>query len=191
VAVVLLAMTVVLVGILCLLNLVLVFGLARRVRDLAAEVAQAHRTGTVRDRFLAVGETVGDFTTRTVDGRQMTRDALTTGALIGFFSTSCGTCREKIPAFVEQARELHDQARLALAVVVTGPEDPTPYLEPLAQAAHVVVEGHDGPVGSAFKVSAFPSFCLIGDQAQVQAVSADPGEAAHTDAPTPLGRTGA
>jgi thiol-disulfide isomerase/thioredoxin len=187
----LLALSVVLIGILCLLNLVLVFALAKRVRDLATLVAQARHTGIVRDGFLAVGERAGDFTARTVDGRELTREALTAGALVGFFSTSCGACREKIPAFVEQARELRGQGRLALAVVVTGPDDPASYVEPLEQAAHVVVEGHEGLLGSAFKVSAFPSFCVIGDHARVLSVSADPGEAAHAHAPALMGRAGA
>ncbi|MEV1174765.1 TlpA disulfide reductase family protein [Nonomuraea sp. NPDC049784] len=187
----LLTASVVTIAILCAFNLVLVLALAKRVRDLATLVAQARNTGNVRDGFLAVGETVGDFTARTVDGRELTRDALTAGAVVGFFSTSCGACREKIPAFVEQARELRGQGRLALAVVVTGPDDPASYVEPLEQAAHVVVEGHDGLVGSAFKVGAFPAFCVIGDHARVLAVSADPGEAAHAHAPALLGRAGA
>ncbi|GAA3201872.1 TlpA disulfide reductase family protein [Nonomuraea helvata] len=186
----LLVVSVVLVGILCLLNLVLVLALAKRVRDLATLVARVRNNGIARDGFLAVGETVGDFTAQTVDGRQVTRDELTAGALIGFFSTGCGACRETIPAFVEQARELRDQGQLALAVVARGPEDPTSYVEPLARAAHVVVEGYDGPVGSAFKVSAFPSFCVIGDQARVRAVSNDVGEVARAHVPASLGRAG-
>ncbi|NUW44463.1 TlpA disulfide reductase family protein [Nonomuraea rhodomycinica] len=186
-----LAMGLVLTGIVCVLNLLLLLALARRVRDLAAEVARTRDTGTARDGFLAIGERPADFTARTVDGRQVTPDALTAGTLVGFFSTSCGACREKIPAFVEQARELRDQGRLALAVVVTGPEDPRSYVERLEETARVVVEDHEGPVGRAFKVSAFPSFGVIGEHARVLAVSADPGEAVRALAPTAPGGAGA
>ncbi|MEV0353269.1 TlpA disulfide reductase family protein [Nonomuraea sp. NPDC050680] len=188
----LLAASVVLVGILCLLNLVLVLALAKRVRDLATAVAQARHTGTVRGGFLAVGETVGEFTARTVDGGELTRDALTGGAVVGFFSTSCGGCREMIPVFVEHARDLRDQGRLALAVVVAAErDDPTSYVEPLAQVARVVVEGHEGLLGSAFKVGAFPAFCVIGGHARVGAVSADPGEVVHAHVAASSGKAGA
>ncbi|MBG0832673.1 TlpA family protein disulfide reductase [Planomonospora sp. ID67723] len=150
---------VVLLGALCLLNLLLTIGILRRMR------AQA-------DRFagpppaLGPGSSVGEFTAVTTGGELVSHDTLT--GVVGFFSADCEACHELLPRFVEQARELSREDVL----VVFGGEDEAA-VRALAAVARVVVAGRDGGlVARAFQNTWTPMLYLIGDDRKVAAVGA-------------------
>lgn len=155
---------VVLVGLLCLLDLVLTLGVIRRLREHTSLLEQ--RPG-LSDAFpeplgVPVGETVGAFEATTPGGEQVSRDLLAGRTLVGFFAPGCGPCAEQLPAFIERARSMPGGRGEALAVVV-GDEsagDPA-YEQRLAPVAQVVVEGAAGPLQQAFGVRAYPSLFLV------------------------------
>jgi hypothetical protein len=131
-----------LVGGLCVFNLVLTFGVIRRLRELSD--AAAH------DVAVPVGQAVGDFAARTTNGDTVSRDS---AQLVGFFSPGCQPCEECIPQFVD------DPTERKLAVLVGDGSEA--YAARLATAAAVVVEPPAGPVSQAFRVTSYPTLCLV------------------------------
>ncbi|MEV5707125.1 TlpA disulfide reductase family protein [Actinoallomurus sp. NPDC052274] len=150
-----LAAAVVLVGLLCVLNLLLTLSLIRRLREQGA--AQPRHAGP--PTVLKPGSEVGDFATTTVDDEPVSRADLI--GLVGFFSAGCEPCHELAPRFAGLATGL---PRLA---VVTG-DDPE-LVAVLSPAARVVVEGYDGVVSGAFQNTWTPSLYLIDGEHRVVA----------------------
>jgi hypothetical protein len=134
-----------LVGGLCVFNLVLTFGVIRRLRELT-------------DVAVPVGQPVGEFAARATNGDTVSRDS---AQLVGFFSPGCQPCEECIPQFVD------DPTERKLAVVVG--EGGEAYAERLALSAAVVVEPPTGPVSQAFRVTSYPTLCLVGPRGVVLA----------------------
>ncbi|GIH73964.1 TlpA family protein disulfide reductase [Planobispora longispora] len=165
---------VVFVGLLCLLNLVLLLGVVKRLRQHSDLLAAGGRPGP--GPSLEPGGTIGDFRAPTADGATLAAEQLAGGTIVGFLSPGCGPCERILPEF---ARFAAADTRPVLAVVVAAaPEEAGPAAELLSPAATVVVEGIDGPVARAFGVDAFPTFCLVGEDGTVAAVGLD-----HRDLP--------
>ena len=61
----------------------------------------------------------------------------------------------------------------ALAVIVGAAELPS-YASRLPEVAQVCLEPENGPVGSAFKVSGYPAFCVLDGAGSAVAISYDP-----------------
>jgi AhpC/TSA family len=150
---------VVIVGVLALLNLLLTFGVIRRLREHTERLSRP--AAGLPDLMVGVGESPGSFTARTTEGEQVSLEALAGGEqLVGFFSPSCQPCKEVAPAFVARAAA-GGQTR-ALAVVVGGPEEVGDLVTWFAPVARVVVEADvNGAVASAFRVNGFPALCLL------------------------------
>jgi thiol-disulfide isomerase/thioredoxin len=158
-----LAVSVAVVAAITILNLLLTLGVARRLREHAARLAElpADGLGPPPDLMLAAGTRPAEFHAETVDGGEVSLASLATPALLGFFSPDCPPCREWIPRFVRAARELPQGRAQALAVVTgnaTG-GDEVAQLRPVAQ---VVLESSDGPVSRAFEVKGWPALCRLG-----------------------------
>ncbi|MCF6471904.1 TlpA family protein disulfide reductase [Nonomuraea sp. MG754425] len=150
-----LAAAVVVVGLLCMVNLLLMVGVIRRLRKLAARPAY----GLPPTDGLAVGERMPEFAATTTAGEPISHDLLGGPALVGFFTPGCEPCQELLPRFVARAREFHGQA---LAVVVaTSAEDAAEEAEHLAGVARVVVEEPGGALQDAFSVSGYPTVYVI------------------------------
>ncbi|MET8138708.1 TlpA disulfide reductase family protein [Sphaerisporangium sp. NPDC005288] len=155
-----LAAAVVLLGTLCLLNLVLTIGILRRMR------AQATLTGgpAGAPSALGPGAAVGTFTAVTTDGEPVSSATLT--GLVGFFSSGCEPCHKLLPRFVERARELGRENVLA---VLGGADEAA--LRALGPVARVVVAERDGgPVARAFQNTWTPMLYLIGEDHRIAAV---------------------
>lgn len=151
---------------LTLLNLVLLLGVVRRLREHETRIAGIAEGGAEPEIMAPVGHRVGDFTAETVDGRQVDRATLGMPALVGFFSPACDVCHERVPDFRKAAEE---HLGSVLAVVIRDGKDPAELVADLDGAASVVLDEPDGPVAAAFGVRGFPAFALVGEGGVVQA----------------------
>lgn len=160
---------VIVVGVLCLVDLLLTVGVIRRLREHTQLLAAYTEREQERRAILPEGETADRFETVATDGSPISRERLAEPTLIGFFSPDCGACQEALPGFVTVAERFRNGRGEALAVIVTPEGDAAPQRELLEPVARVVVERPGGPVSSALGVHAFPSFGLLGSGGRVLA----------------------
>ncbi|GLF99550.1 thioredoxin domain-containing protein [Streptomyces yaizuensis] len=182
-----LAVAVLAVGALAMVNLVLVVGVVRRLREhselLARTPGPAAGLPEGMTGVAPAGTPVPAFTTGPADSPVTDRD-LADGTLVAFFSPTCGPCRDKLPGFVARYADRPEEARHVLAVVVhesgdpgdpdttgttgtTGTTDTADTADgsmaaALAAVVPTVQEPYDGPVTEAFAVKAFPSCVRVG-----------------------------
>ncbi|MBG0816726.1 TlpA disulfide reductase family protein [Planomonospora sp. ID82291] len=155
---------VVLVGLVGALNLVLTFGVIRRLREHDRALASHPAATRPAGRALSPGMTVADFTAVTVDGAPLTRAQLTGRTAVGFFSTTCAPCLERFPEFVDYARAFAGgRDRVLIVVVAERAEDAEDFVDRADAVARVVLERYDGPVASAFAVDSFPALLVVDD----------------------------
>jgi hypothetical protein len=121
------------VGIVSGLNLVLTMAVIRRMRDAGAPPAPI----TAGERVELSGE-------------------LTGASLFGFFSPSCGACKDQLPGFVRRAR-----GHVAVAIITGTPTEAVELEKELGGVARIVVEPLDGPVARAFGVRMWPVFAVV------------------------------
>ncbi|GAA2624705.1 TlpA disulfide reductase family protein [Actinomadura fulvescens] len=158
-----LSMAVVLVGAFCLLDLLLTLGVVRRLREHGQHLERLLAAGPgffVEHDTVPVGEVVGTFKTRTVDGGTVSRDRLSGETLVAFFSPGCETCLDKLPEFVRYAEGLADGPWRVLAVVTGQGEETSTFVSALSPVAPVVVDA-DEQLTKAFKAAVFPVFCVV------------------------------
>jgi thiol-disulfide isomerase/thioredoxin len=146
----------VMVGVLCLLNLVLIVGIIRRLREQTADIAALGSSGqSSTDGLLPPGSTIGAFAATTTTGDPVVFSGPT---VVGLFLTDCGPCKALLPSFIEYAQ----RTDLPVLAVVTGePEPASPMVESLLPVADVVLDGRSGPVASAFQATSFPEVYLV------------------------------
>jgi thiol-disulfide isomerase/thioredoxin len=155
-------------AVVCLLNLVLVLGVLRRLRMTEDAAGGAHRGAFTG---LRVGTRPEPFVVRSLDGGRLT-EAEFAGAgptLIGFFSPGCGPCTTQAPLFAARAAAWPGGPDRVLVVIVDDTEEAAAFAEPFVAVARVVVDGLPGAVATAFAVTAFPSFGVLDDAAMVRA----------------------
>lgn len=169
-----LAAGVVVVGALAILNLLLTFGVIRRLRE-HTELISADRGMGPPDLMVGAGESPGDFTAVATDGTTVSRKELVGGHLVGFFSPDCEPCRQMAPRFADRAAALPLGRTQVLAVVVGGLAEVAELVALFEPVARVVVE--DGPAASdvagAFKVKGFPAICALNGDGVVAASGFD------------------
>ncbi|MFI8258058.1 TlpA family protein disulfide reductase [Streptomyces filamentosus] len=156
-----------LLGALTVLNLVLTYGLVRRVGALGP----ARPPGPIDAG--SVGATAGEFEVRATDGTGVSRGDLPDGALVGFFSPGCEPCTELLPRFASAVRELRLPPARVLAVVAPGTEDPGPYTRALEGIARVVTGEEAVVVAEAFGITGYPVVCRLGSDGAVTVVDRD------------------
>ncbi len=162
---------VVVVGGLCLLDLLLTFGVIRRLREHTSMLTAA-RGQTEPTVGLPVGKLPGAFTALTISGEVMTGTAGL--RVVAFFSSWCSACPERVPPFVEYLSRHRIGRDSVLAVVAGDASTPPPYLDRLAEVAQACVEPNDGEITKAFEVTGFPAFCLLDADGAVAASGYDP-----------------
>jgi hypothetical protein len=145
---------VVLLGVLCLVNLLFTLGILRRLRT--------QTTWTPDPMFaLSPGATVGEFSAITTTGEPVSSDSV--AGLVGFFSAGCAACHEVLPHFTERATQMpHDSV---LAVVGGDDEETVRALTPVARV--VVADLDGGPVARAFQNTWTPALYLLDDHHRV------------------------
>ncbi|TWD82828.1 hypothetical protein FB561_3972 [Kribbella amoyensis] len=154
---------VIVVGIVGVLNLLLLFGVVRRLKEhdqAIANIPYGPLQSPPADSMRAPGSEVDEFTALSTDGVPVTKDSLTTETLVGFFSVSCAPCVEGAPKFAAHAAGVGKDAVLAIVIADEG-EDPAEFVRVLGDSARVVVEGYEGPVTTAFGVTAFPTYGVV------------------------------
>ncbi|WP_051366707.1 TlpA family protein disulfide reductase [Hamadaea tsunoensis] len=168
---------------LTLVNLLLLLGVIRRLREPSA-------AGPVSGALVMAraGSRPATVTAYAVDGTVVSHDDLA-GKLLGFFTPGCPACVERLPEFLARARRRSpDQV---VAVLVGEPEELTDMVGRLRGIAQVVVEPPQGPVAEAFEVQGFPAVALLDAAGTVAFSSTDfrgfPAEAAAPHHPVPVG----
>lgn len=155
----LLTAAVAVVAVLCLLNLVLLIGLMRKLDAISVPAGDAHAAGPeVPPPTLPPGETVAPFEATTTEGQPVSSAGLVGSTLVGFFSPDCFACHEQLPGFVDHAGRVEREQTLAVVVDTDGAADLVTTLLPVAR---VVAEPPDGPVARAFAVEGTPAFCRL------------------------------
>jgi hypothetical protein len=162
-----------LVGGLCLLDLLLTFGVIRRLRE-HAELISLGGVPDIPVLGVTAGEQPAPFSATTTEGDLVSGPGGLT--MVAFFSTTCSACPERVPPFVSYLSD-HGIARDFALAVVLGPQDEPPaFATALAGVARVTTasELEDDPLTRAFKVVGYPAFCLLDDDGTVIATSHDP-----------------
>jgi len=166
---------VVLLCVLCLLDLLLTLGVIRRLREHEARLEGAAPLDNVASS-LVPGSRPEPFAATATDGVLVTDDDLVDGTVVAFMSPHCKPCVSNLPSFIESAGVLRDDRRAVVAVLMGEEVEARPMAARLEPVARVVVEPFDGPLATAFKVTALPvTFVLKGD-ATVAATSYEIGE---------------
>jgi hypothetical protein len=149
---------VVVVGALCLLDLLLTFGVIRRLREHTEMLARMQHGGT--DVIgLPAGKAPESFTATDNEGVAVRGPSGL--SVVAFFSTTCSVCPKRAPAFTDYAREHLVGRHEVLAVVVGQATQSVPYLADLTEVARVCAEPPDGPIGRAFAVQGYPVFFAL------------------------------
>ena len=151
-----LSAAVVLVGALGIFNMLLTLALIRRLRTGGGTIRRV--PGPALAVTLPVGQSVGEFTVTSAEGRVISRESLDQLTLVGFFLPDCPPCRERLPEFLAYAVRFPGD----VVSVAVGDEAETDALaKRLAPAGEVVVEPAQGPMGGAFQVGGYPALCLV------------------------------
>lgn len=150
---------VVIVGVLCLLDLVLTLGVVRRLREHNALLVAGARGPSAAITALQVGQKPGAFSVTTVDGPRVSGPAGL--RLVAFFSTHCSACPERVPPLVEYLAS-NAISRESVLTVIEGGEFSLPAYFSGLSAVSQVCAGSDGDlVFAAFQASGYPAFCLL------------------------------
>jgi hypothetical protein len=156
---------VVVVGIVGVLNLLLLFGVIRRLKEhdqAIAKLPQGALHGPPADSMRAPGSEVDEFTAVSTDDVVVSKESLAGETMVGFFSASCAPCIENAPTFAARAAGVPGGKDSVLAIVVAdGEDDPSGLVGVLGAGARVVVEDYDGPIAAAFGVTAFPTYAVV------------------------------
>ncbi|WP_432142165.1 TlpA family protein disulfide reductase [Streptomyces sp. bgisy084] len=158
--------SVVLIGLLCVLNLVLTYGIVRRLREPVA--GAGGKTLEVPRSVLGAGATVGSFSAIDTEGSSLTRDDLSEGQWVIFMSPGCPACEELLPLVTERAREYGPERVLAVVVRDAGKENVgegdgvRAYLERLAPVARVTTCDLGDELTAAFALTGVPAYAEMG-----------------------------
>jgi thiol-disulfide isomerase/thioredoxin len=164
---------VVLIGLACAANLMLTFGVIRRLKA-AADLGAAAGPGRGMPPLLPVGGQLPAFRTQTVGGGRLDNAALA-GArtLIGFFSTQCEPCREHAPDFLRYAAAEKIDPERVVAVVQGTVDQTSEFVGSCLRGGAdvmVVAEPDGGPVAKSLGAVAFPQFYLVDGDGTLETV---------------------
>jgi hypothetical protein len=164
---------VIIVGLVSLANLLLAFGIIRRLREHSELIAQGSLDpAEVKVLRLAAGSAPAGFTATTADGRLLTNAR--GFSVVAFFSVACPSCPAMVGPFAQLVAEKRLPSASVLAVIAGSQAEPPAYFDELAAVATAVFEQLGGPVQQAFQVSGYPAICLLDESGTVVASDYDP-----------------
>jgi peroxiredoxin len=156
------------VGVLCLVNLALLFAVIRKIRLLSERIDKVPVMAPAA--LLPVGSQAPEFTAVTTGGESRSlADLAGSRSVLGFFSPGCEPCRTQLPEFIEFAKALPGGPGQALAVVMGQAEAAARLAAELEGPAAVVITPRQGPLVAAFSVRGTPAFYLIGPDGRIEA----------------------
>lgn len=146
---------VVLVGALGVVNLLLTFGIIRRLRQNAGTGNQP--IGPAPGGLVAPVAPVGTE----IRGTDLRWDGET---LVGFFMPGCGPCEEQLPEFITYAPKWQRVVAVVMDPSGGKSDEAAETLQRLRQVAEVVVEKSPGDaLHKAFKATGYPVYCTVRD----------------------------
>jgi thiol-disulfide isomerase/thioredoxin len=156
---------VVLLGALCMVNLLLTYGVIRRLRHHTELLSTRSAAPDAGDLMLPAGSSVRDFAVTDRDGGSVSPATFTAPTLVAFLSPGCGPCETLLPQFAHAAREWPGGPDQVLAVVAGEGDgdhdgDEATFASHLAPVATVVVEGAQ-EMATAFGVRGYPVLCVV------------------------------
>jgi thiol-disulfide isomerase/thioredoxin len=156
-------------GAVCLVNLVLVLALARRVRGHDEQLTRQSRLPPIPR--LPVGSQTPDFTVTAVTGETRSRSDLMAGprGVIAFLTPQCAPCRAHIPELTKYAAADPGGPSQVIAVICGTEDEAATMVGELKDSVSVVVEPLGGPTQKAFAVTEYPTFCVITKQGRIGA----------------------
>ncbi|GHJ43349.1 hypothetical protein Cs7R123_06910 [Catellatospora sp. TT07R-123] len=136
------------------LNLVLVMGVIKRLREMSpSPTAEPPRV------TLLPGDRPGPFTAEATDGEVIDAAGLT-DSLVGFLSPDCSACKDQLPQFLAYAQAMGGRER-TVAVLIGSPEELRDLAAQVGPVARVVMEPPFGPVATAFSTRGYPAVVLL------------------------------
>lgn len=157
-----LSVAVIVAIVLGLLNLVLLLGVIRRLREHTELLGD--KQSTLPESMLEPGSIPGEFVATDLRGRTHTRADLPPMTLVAFLSPACDLCEAQIPDLLDRARDMPGGAEHVWVVVVGKGSETEPYAARFADVATVFVEPGTGPLPLAFGVKGFPAFGLLDER---------------------------
>lgn len=153
-----------LVGVLCLVNLLLVTAVIRRLRMHEERLGKLQAPFDLFGSGLDVGVPVPDFAVVSIGGEPVSTASLAGPgpSAIAFVSAACDACEGKLDDFLALAGRGEDTC---FAVVADDPAGTSELARRAAQAVGVTVvtEADSGTMTSAFQVRGFPMFFRLRD----------------------------
>lgn len=160
-----------------LVNLLLTFGVIRRLREHGSTIADAGHGGNLRSSGPPPGSPLPAFEPATsVTGELISPDwmrAKTT--IVAFNSEGCVACEQELPALRAHLMDVQSDDVQAVVVLArlssTGEEDP--HVADLARSvgdlATIIHERLTGPIQSAFQITSYPSYFMVGPDGTIAA----------------------
>jgi hypothetical protein len=151
---------VVLVGLLCVFDLLLTFAVLRRLREHAAELARlAGQTQfTPYDPAVLVGRTLPWTEADGADRPQ----------LVAFFDVNCDACHEHAPQFADTAG-----TQAAMAVVSGAGPRADDLVQVVAGVSSVITAERADSLVKAVGIEAFPTFLRVGPEGTIVAAQTE------------------
>lgn len=146
------------IAIFCVLNLLLTYGVIRRLR-LHSERLARQETAFKPSR-MAVRST---FVAKAVGGREISYDTLRGSRVVAFLSPGCRPCEELLPKLARAIKTSGVSPDQVFAVISSGEdgEGEDAYLERLAPISTVVSRDQASIVAAAFGVRGYPFICSV------------------------------
>lgn len=152
------------VGVLCLINLLLLTAVIRRLRLHEERLAGLQAPFDLFGTGLDVGVPVPDFATVSVRGEPVSTASMSGpgSVAIAFVSATCEACEGKLEDFISFAGQNEDTC---VAVIADDPAGTSGLARRAGEAPRLVVvtEASSGVMTSAFQVAAFPLFFRLRD----------------------------
>jgi hypothetical protein len=151
-----LAAAVVLVGVLVVVDLVLSFGLIRRLRELQA------RGRLQTTRLPELGAHVGPFEARTLDGGKISEQDLTDGMTVALFlAAGCPPCERFTAELLDRPFEEPTVVFVRESDITADTIATVAIAEDLREIATVSIVDQESPVITAFGIYGYPTAVLV------------------------------
>lgn len=155
------AIAAVFLGVVCLVNLLLLLALVKRVRQHDEQLARQSRLPPVPR--VPAGSKAPDFTATTITGETRSLSDLLAGprGLIAFLTPHCAPCRAYVSELKKYAAANPDGPSQVIAVIIGSPAETAGLASELKDSVSVVIEPMSGALQETFSVTSYPTFVVI------------------------------